>query len=159
MGPRTHTHLPCTWIWIPLWYWNSYPGRLNRRDRLTNINNACQYGLMARNTGQINPLCFFDRTIDWLMETTVWIQKQFHFSEVFGLVSQGILIKTYNCVRRNKQLSHFQVWLSFPGGDLQRLVIDWKLLSTFGSGLNENMAGKACGRYIDATKLCGFFSK
>lgn len=87
----------------------SYPGRLNRKDRLTNINNASQYSLTARKTCQINLLCFFDRTIDWLMETTVWIQEQFHFSEVFGLVSQGILIKTYNCVRRNKQLSRFQV--------------------------------------------------
>lgn len=87
---------------------------------------------------------------------TVWIQKQFHFSEVFGLVSQGILIKTYNCVRRNKQLSHFKVWLClFLGGSAETGY--WlKAAQYFGNGLNENMAGKACRRHIDATKLCRF---
>lgn len=54
---------------------------------------------MERESCQINVLPFFDRIIDWLMEATVWIQRQFHFSEVFALVSQGILIKTWRCGR------------------------------------------------------------
>jgi len=77
---------------------------------------------MARKTCQINPLSFFDRIIDRLMETTVGIQKQFNSSKVFGLVSQGILIKTYSCVRRNKQLSRLQVWLHLF---LERICRDW----------------------------------
>lgn len=70
---------------------------------LTNINNAGQYGLMARKTCQMNPLSVFDKLVDG--NNCV----EFHFSKVFGLVSQGILIKTYSCVRRNKQLSHLQI--------------------------------------------------
>lgn len=59
-----------------------------------NVHGASQYGLMAGKTCQIKLLSFFHRATDQLMETTMWIQKQFQFSKLFGLVSQDVLIQT-----------------------------------------------------------------